>query len=85
MTESEVKCFSGVKTVQNSKKEGGIKRKKKDENVKLKEDVPGAILLREKPQECKSVCSRSSTSIFFILAGYVLPLVFHKIPELGSS
>ena len=29
MTESEVECFSGVKTVQNSKKEGGIKRKKK--------------------------------------------------------
>ena len=54
MTESEVECFSGVKTVQNSKKEGGIKREKKDENVKLKEDVPGAILLREKPQECKS-------------------------------
>ena len=35
--------------------------------MKLKKDVPGAILLREKPQECKSVCSRSSTSIFLIL------------------
>ena len=47
MAESEVKCFSGVQTAQNSKTEGGIKRTK-DENVKLKkEDVPGAILPRE--------------------------------------
>ena len=84
MAASEVECFSGVQTAQNSKTEGGIKRKK-HENVKLKEDVPGAILLREKPEECKSVCSRSSTSIFFILAGYVLSLVFYKMPELGSS
>ena len=85
MAASEVECFSGVQTAQNSKTEGGIKRKKKHENVKLKEDVPGAILLREKPEECKSVCSRSSTSIFFILAGYVLSLVFYKMAELGSS
>ena len=45
MAESEVECFSGVqnskKGAQNSKKEGGIERKK-HENVKLKEkDVPG--------------------------------------------
>ena len=39
MAESEVKCFSGVQTAQNSKTEGGIKRTK-HENVKLKkEDV----------------------------------------------
>ena len=38
-----MKC-SGVKTVQNSQREGGNERKK-HENVKLKEeDVPGAIL-----------------------------------------
>ena len=85
MVESEVECFSGFQTAQNSKTEGGITSKKKHENVKLKEDVPGAILRREKPEECKSVCSRSSTSIFFILAGYVLPLAFYKMPELGSS
>ena len=43
MVESKVKC-SGVKTVQNSQREGGNERKK-HENVKLKEeDVPGAIL-----------------------------------------
>ena len=43
-----MKCFSGVQTAQNSKTEGGIKRTK-HENVKLKkEDVPGAILPREK-------------------------------------
>ena len=48
MAESEVKCFSGVQTAQNSKTEGGIKRTK-HENVRLKkEDVPGAILPREK-------------------------------------
>ena len=39
MAESEVKCFGGVQTTQNSKTEGGIKRTK-HENVKLKkEDV----------------------------------------------
>ena len=38
--------FSGIKTAQNSKTEGEIERKKKHENVKLKEeDVPGAIYL----------------------------------------
>ena len=43
MAESKVKC-SGVKTVQNSQREGGNERKK-HENVKLKEeDVSGAIL-----------------------------------------
>jgi len=35
---------------------------KKHENVRLKEDVPGAILLREKPEKGKSVGYRSSTS-----------------------
>ena len=38
MAESEVECFSGVKTAQNSKTEGGIERKKRHENVKLRED-----------------------------------------------
>ena len=52
MAESEVECFSGVKTSQSSKTEGEIERKK-HENVKLKEeDVPGVILAREKPEEC---------------------------------
>ena len=52
MAESGVECLSGVKTAQKSKTEGGIERKK-HENVKLKEgDVPGAILPREKPEEC---------------------------------
>ena len=47
-----MECFSGDKTAQNSKAEGGIERKK-DENMKLKEeDVPGAILPLEKPEEC---------------------------------
>ena len=51
MAESKVKC-SGVKTAQNSQREGGHERKT-HENVKLKEeDVPGAILPREKPEEC---------------------------------
>ena len=37
------------KTVQNSKTEGGIERRRKHKNVKLKEeDVPGAILPLEK-------------------------------------
>ena len=48
---SKVKC-SGVKTAQNSQREGGDERKK-HKNVNLKEgDVPGAILPREKPEEC---------------------------------
>ena len=52
MAGSEVECFSGVKTAQNSKTEGGIE-KIKHENVKLKEeDVPGTILSQEKRDEC---------------------------------
>ena len=53
MAESEVKCISGVQTAQNSKTEGGIKRKK-HENVQLKKDVPWVILPREKnlTEEC---------------------------------
>ena len=47
-----MECFSRVYTAQNSKMEGGIERKK-HENVKLKEeDMPGAILPQEKPEEC---------------------------------
>ena len=45
-----MKCFSGVQTAQNSKTEGGIKRTK-HENVRLKKDVPGAILPREKKKQ----------------------------------
>ena len=52
MAESEVECFSGIKTAQKRKAEGGIERKK-HENVKLKEDVPGVILyLERKKKEC---------------------------------
>ena len=60
MADSKVNC-SGVKTAQNSQREGGDERKK-HENVKLKEgDVPGAILQREKPEECtvKQLMSRT--------------------------
>ena len=82
--------FQRGKTAQNSKTEGGIEWKK-HENVKLK---PRAILLREKPEECKSVCYRSSTStvafwsktyILVSIAGDVLPLVFYKMQDQGSS
>ena len=66
-------------------------KEKELEKVRLKEDVPGAILLREKPEECKSVCYRSSTSNqhseanVHILTWYILPLVFYKIPNQGCS
>ena len=51
---------SGVKTAQNSRTEGAIERTR-HENVKLKkEDKPGAILPRQKPEEC-TVCYRSLT------------------------
>ena len=51
MAESKVKC-GGVKTGQSAKRKMAMKEKK-HENVKLKEeDVPGAILPREKPEEC---------------------------------
>ena len=51
MAEGKMKC-SGVKTAQSAKGEVAMK-KKRHENVKLKaEDVPGAILPREKPEEC---------------------------------
>ena len=52
MAEAKRNVSAGIKTAQNSKMEGGIERKK-NENVKLKEEgVPGAILPGEKPEEC---------------------------------
>ena len=51
MVESELESFNPVKRAQNRKTEGGIKRKKR-ENVKLKEDVPEVILPGEKREEC---------------------------------
>ena len=53
MAESEVEFFSGVKTAQTAKRKVELKQNNIIENVKLKEDVPGAILLREKPEERK--------------------------------
>ena len=53
MAESEVEFFSGVKTAQTAKRKVELKQNNIIENVKLKEDVPGAILLREKPEEWK--------------------------------
>ena len=88
MAESELECFIGVKTAESSK--GEIERKKKHKNVKLKENVPGAMLPREKPEEC-TMCYRSSNSNkrfeanVHILAGYVLPFVFYKMPDQASS
>ena len=61
MAESELECFIWIKTAESSKTEREIERKKKRKNVKLEEDVPGAILPREKPEEC-TVCYRSSNS-----------------------
>ena len=52
--------FHRVKTAESSKTEGEIE-KKKHKNVKLTEDVPGAILPREKPEEC-TVCYCTSNS-----------------------
>ena len=83
-----MECFSRVKTAQNSKMEGGIEREKKHKNVKLKEeDVPGAILPQKKPEECywSSISNQLSEANVHILAGYVLPLVFYKMPDQGSS
>ena len=90
-----MECLSGVKTAQNVKTEGGIERKKKHENVKLKEeDVPGAILLREKPEECAMkelqrwlLCrgakttgrkKRSSYKGMYAWTGKLLKLFLHK-------
>ena len=48
------------KTVQNSKTEGGIERRRKHKNVNRKEeDVPGAILPLEKNH--REECYRSLT------------------------
>ena len=83
-----MECLNGVKTAHNSKTEGGIERKKKHKNVKLKEeDVPGAILPREKPEECywSSTSNKLSEANIHILAGYVLPSVFYKMPDQGNS
>ena len=81
---------TGLKQLKIAKQKVELKEKK-HENVRLEEDVPEAILLRGKLEECKSVSSRSSTSNqrseanVHILAGYVLPLVFYEMPGQGSS
>ena len=52
MAECGAECNSVVKTAEDSKIADVIERNF-SENVKLKEeDVPGAILPREKPEEC---------------------------------
>ena len=43
----------GLKQVKIAKRKVELKENNIIENVKLKEDVPGAILLREKPEEWK--------------------------------
>ena len=79
---------SGLKQLKVAKEK--LKEKKKHKNVKLKENVPGAMLPREKPEEC-TMCYRSSNSNkrfeanVHILAGYVLPFVFYKMPDQASS
>ena len=60
-------------------------KKKKHENVKLKENVPRAILLREKPEECNISSSVPKQTYIFSIAGDVLPLVFYKMQDQGSS
>ena len=52
----------GLKQLKIAKQKVELKENNIIENVKLKEDVPGAILLREKPEEWKSVCYQSSSS-----------------------
>ena len=50
-----MKCsgVTGLKQLNLISQRGGGDEKKRHENVKLKaEDVPGAILPREKPEEC---------------------------------
>ena len=91
MAESEVECFSGVKTAQNNKTEGGTEtNKKKNQNVKLrKEDVPGAISHREKPEECTVkqlqrwlLCrGAKTTGKKTNAAEYVLPLILYQMPN----
>ena len=46
-------------------------KKKKHENVKLKENVPRAILLREKPEECNISSSVPKQTYIFSIAGDV--------------
>ena len=52
---------AGLKQLKIAKRKVRL-NEKKNENIKLKQNVPRAILLREKPEECKSVHYRSSTS-----------------------
>ena len=133
MAESEVESgFSGIKTAQNSKTEGGIERKREHENVKLKKDVQGRFYFEfEKNQKNANPCaigvqlqlalrSKRTQSGWMCLARLywvpeiyfsratrsfvgcrptrlfnrnwnssgtqgILPLVFYKIPDQGSS
>ena len=61
MAEANWNVSSGLKQLKVAKRREKLKGKKKRKNVKLKEDVPEAILPREKPEKC-TVCCRSSNS-----------------------
>ena len=53
-----MECFSRVKTAQNGKTGSGIERKKKHENVKLKEDdASGALLAKTTCMSRQGGCS----------------------------
>ena len=72
-----------LKQLKIAKRKVGL-NEKKHENVKLKEDVPRAILLREKPDECNISSSVPKQTHIFSIAGDVCLWYSIKCPT-GSS
>ena len=54
----------GLKQLKTAKRKVELKENNIIENVKLKEDVPGVILLREKPEEQKVFIHTQSYALY---------------------
>ena len=81
MAESEVECFSGVKTAQNSKTGGGSERKKFQAEGRC---AWGDFTLRKNRRMHRAEMASlpwSQDKRKENAAEYVLPLIFYKMPN----
>ena len=86
MAESAVKCFSGVKTAQNSRTRGGTERKietkcEAEGRRRAWDDFTSPKTIRMHRTEPMASLSWSQNNRKENAAEYVLPLIFYKMPN----
>ena len=84
MAQSELECFSGVKTAQNSKAESGIEREKEAEGRCAWGDFTSRKTGRMHRETLQRwlLCRGAKTTV---QKKKVMSLVFYKMPDQGSS